>query len=286
MKEKIRIAVQKNGRLNKRSIELIKQCGIDYTVSNGQLKASAENFPLEILFLRDDDIPRYVSDGVADSGIVGLNVVKEKETPVEVIKKLGYACCRLSIAIPRSISYNGIKDLNSFRIASSHPNILRKYLEESGLISEIHEIKGSVEIAPAIGLTDAVCDLVSSGSTLLSNGLKEVEVILRSEAVLVSRKDLPESKRKILKKLLLRINAVLKADDHKYILLNAPVGSLAAIRDLLPGMKSPTISPLAESGWVSVQSVVREDEFWEIVEKLNIIGAEGILVMPIEKMVF
>lgn len=282
----LRIAVQKKGRLNDRSLKLIRDCGIDYTVSNGQLKARADNFPLEILLLRDDDIPGYVADGVADLGIVGRNEVEERRKPVDIIKDLGFSRCKLSIAIPRDRPYQKISDLNHLNIATSYPNILTDFLLKTGVRASIHHISGSVEIAPAIGLTDAICDLISSGSTLLNNGLREVETVFLSSAVLITRKDLRSTKLNILDKLMLRINAVIKAEKFKYILLNAPEQAIENIRLILPGMKSPTISPLSEPGWKSVQSVVREDEFWEIVEKLNKLGAQGILVMPIEKMVY
>lgn len=282
---KLRIAIQKSGRLSEESIRLLKDCGIDISNGLNKLKAEATNFPLEVFFLRDDDIPEYVEDGVADIGIVGENVLLEKNRNVKTVDKLGFGKCRLSIAIPRDKKFKSIKDLNKLRIATSYSSILSQYLKSKKVKAEIHEISGSVEIAPGIGLADAICDLVSSGSTLLSNGLKEVEVVLRSEAVLVSNKNLSKDKKELLNKLLFRIKALRSAKSNKYILLNAPNKNLKAICDILPGMKSPTILPLEEKGWSSVHSVVKEDQFWDIIEKLKNNGAQGILVVPIEKMI-
>lgn len=282
---KIRIAVQKSGRLFEDSIGILRECGISFSNGLNKLKADANNFPMEIYFLRDDDIPQYIEDGVADIGIVGANVVLEKKKKVRQVMPLGFGKCRLSIAIPKDGSYSSPKSLNGKRIATSYPNILGAYLRKNKLRAEIHPISGSVEIAPGIGLADAICDLVSSGSTLFTNGLKEAEVILRSEAMLVANKDLPAAKQELLKKLIFRINALQKAGNNKYILLNAPNSKLEKICSILPGMKSPTILPLAEKGWSSVHSVVNEDEFWEIIEKLKENGAQGILVIPIEKMI-
>lgn len=281
----LRIAVQKSGRLSEESMRLLKDCGIDVNNGTGKLKSEASNFPLEVLFLRDDDIPQYIEDGVADIGIVGENVLLEKNKNVRTIDKLGFGKCRLSIAVPRDRTFNSIKDLNKLKIATSYSAILSSYLKKKKVKAEIHEISGSVEIAPGIGLADAICDLVSSGSTLLSNGLKEVEVVLRSEAVLVSNKNLNKEKKEILNKLLFRMKALRSAKNNKYILLNAPNKKLKDICNILPGMKSPTILPLAEKGWSSVHSVVKEDQFWEIIEKLKDNGAQGILVVPIEKMI-
>jgi len=281
----LKIAIQKSGRLSEDSIRLLKDCGIDISNGLNKLKAEATNFPLEVFFLRDDDIPEYVEDGVADIGIVGENVLLEKNRNVKTVDKLGFGKCRLSIAIPRDKKFKSIKDLNKLRIATSYSSILSKYLKSKKVKAEIHEISGSVEIAPGIGLADAICDLVSSGSTLLSNGLKEVEVVLRSEAVLVSNKNLSKAKKELLNKLLFRIKALRSAKSNKYILLNAPNKNLKAICDILPGMKSPTILPLEEKGWSSVHSVVKEDQFWDIIEKLKDNGAQGILVVPIEKMI-
>ena len=282
---KLRIAIQKSGRLHDDSIKLLKECGIDINNGVNKLKTEASNFPLEVFFLRDDDIPQYVEDGVADLGIVGENVVLEKNRPVRTVEKLGFGKCRLSLAVSKSVEYNGVKDMDKLRIATSYPVILEKFLKEHGLTADIHEISGSVEIAPGIGLADAICDLVSSGSTLFMNGLKEVEVILKSEAVLISNNRLTPEQEAILRKLQFRIQAVKKAKNTKYILLNAPNDKLKEIIALLPGMKSPTVLPLAEEGWSSVHSVLNENEFWDIIESLKEAGAQGILVVPIEKMI-
>ncbi len=281
----LKIAVQKSGRLYDDSIRLLKECGIELNNGNKQLKAAAFNFPIEVFFLRDDDIPQYVYDGVADIGIVGENVLLEKEKDIDLVYRLGFGKCRLSIAIPKSMQYQSSSDLNGLKIATTYSNILHNYLAKNEIIAEIHEISGSVEIAPGIGLADAICDLVSSGSTLFTNGLKEVEVILQSEAVLTANKKLSVENKAILDKLLLRINAVKTAKNNKYILLNAPNDQLKNISRLLPGIKSPTVVPLAEEGWSSVQSVVNENDFWDVIEKLKSFGAEGIIVLPIEKMI-
>jgi len=283
--KKLRIAIQKSGRLSEDSLQLLKESGIDLRNVKDRLKTVSENFPLEVFFLRDDDIPEYVEDGVADIGIVGQNVLAEKGRKVVPVQELGFGRCRLSIAIPKSVPYSNIKDLEGKRIATSYPKVVSQYLLEKGINASIHEISGSVEIAPGIGLSDVVADLVSSGGTLFMNGLKEVEVILESQAVMVSGKDLDEDRRQLLDKLLFRIRAVKKAKKSKYILLNAPNGQLEKIVSLLPGMRSPTVLPLAESGWSSVHSVLSEDEFWEKIEQLKSAGAEGILVVPIEKMI-
>ena len=281
----LKIAIQKSGRLNEDSIKLLKECGIELNNGNKQLKATAFNFPLEVYFLRDDDIPQYVYDGVADIGIVGENVLLETAKDIDLVYRLGFGKCRLSIAVPKGVEYNSIEDLKGLKIATTYSTILQKYLAEKNINAEIHEISGSVEIAPGIGLADAICDLVSSGSTLFTNGLKEVEVILKSEAVLTANKNLSAENKIILDKLLLRINAVKTAKNNKYILLNAPNHQLKNIFSLLPGMKSPTVVPLAEEGWSSVQSVVNENDFWEVIEKLKQFEAEGIIVLPIEKMI-
>lgn len=281
----LKIAVQKSGRLYDNSLQLLKECGIEINNGNRQLKAVAFNFPVEVYFLRDDDIPQYVYDGVADVGVVGENVVYEKNKDVEVVTKLGFGRCRLSIAVPKSMNYKSIADLKNLKVATSYTKLLQNFFRDNKVNAEIHEISGSVEIAPGIGLADAICDLVSSGSTLFTNGLKEVEVILKSEAVLISGKKISTENKQILNNLLLRINAVKTAGNNKYIMLNAPNNQLKNISSVLPGMKSPTIVPLAESGWSSVQSVVNESDFWEIIEKLKTFGAEGILVVPIEKMI-
>jgi len=281
----LRIAIQKSGRLFDDSVGLLKECGIDLRNVKDRLKTESDNFPLEVFFLRDDDIPQYVEDAVADIGIVGENVVYEKNKSVEVVEKLGFGKCRLCLAVPRSLEFAGISILSGKKIATSYPYLVNQYLEKNNIKAEIHEISGSVEIAPGIGLADVVCDLVSSGSTLFMNGLKEVETILQSQAVLIRNQKLDQQKLKLLNKLLFRIQAVKKAKRNKYVLLNAPNEKLNEIIGLLPGMKSPTVLPLAESGWSSVHSVLSEDEFWDKIEQLKSAGAQGILVIPIEKMV-
>jgi ATP phosphoribosyltransferase len=282
---KLKIAVQKSGRLYENSIKILKEAGIEFQNGINKLKAEAYNFPLEVFFLRDDDIPQYVADGVADIGIVGENVVLEKNKNIRIVEKLGFGKCRLSLAIPKGDFYNSIKDFEGKRIATSYTQILSDYLAENGVSAEIHEISGSVEIAPGIGLADGICDLVSTGSTLFTNGLKEVEVILQSQAVMVANPQLTEEQQQILDKLLFRMNALRKAKNNKYILLNAPNDKLDKIISILPGMKSPTVMPLSDPGWSSVHSVVEEDQFWEIIEQLKENGAQGILVVPIEKMI-
>jgi ATP phosphoribosyltransferase len=284
--ENLKIAIQKTGRLSEKSLTLIEETGIRLT-QEGKLKlvSVGQNFPVEILFLRDDDIPQYVADNVADVGIVGENEVMEKNKPVDIIERLGFSRCRLSLAIPQSSEYKGLSFFNGKKIATSYPKILQKFLNENKIDAEIHEISGSVEIAPNIGLADAIFDIVSSGSTLISNRLKEVEVVYRSEAVVIGNRNMPEPKKLILEQLLFRIHAVQNAKNNKYILLNAPNESLDKITRILPGMKSPTIIPLAEKGWSSLHSVVNESEFWDIIEKLKENGAQGILVIPIEKMI-
>lgn len=282
---KLKIAIQKSGRLNEKSLSLLKECGISIVNGTGKLKATSSNFPIEILFLRDDDIPQYVEQNVADIGILGENEVIEKNKNVEIIKKLGFASCKLSLAIKREVNYNGIDYFKGKRIATSYPNILKSFLAQNNIDATIEEISGSVEIAPSIGLSDAICDIVSTGSTLITNGLKEVETILLSEAVLISGKCLDAEKLAILNKLLFRIEAVKSAKNNKYILLNTPNESIEEIVKILPGMKSPTILPLAEKGWSSLHSVVNENDFWEIIERIKKLGAQGILVVPIEKMI-
>ncbi|MDR3678492.1 MAG: ATP phosphoribosyltransferase [Flavipsychrobacter sp.] len=281
----LKIAIQKSGRLYDDSVKMLKECGIDMPTGINKLRCDAYNFPLEILFLRDDDIPQYVEDGIADIGIVGENVVFEKNRNVDVVEQLDFAKCRLSIAVPRNDTYESIRCLNNKKIATSYPTLLRAFLDRNNVDAEIHEISGSVEIAPSIGLADAICDLVSSGSTLLMNGLKETEIIFRSEAVLIGTKNLADDKLAILNKLLFRIRAVKKSKRYKYILLNAPNDKIDTICNLIPGMKSPTILPLAKEGWCSLHSVVAEDDFWNIIENLSAAGAEGILVSAIEKMI-
>ena len=285
MNENLKIAVQKKGRLYDGSISLLKECGIDVSNGNNQLRVQAANFPLEVFFLRDDDIPEYVQDAVVDIGFVGENVIVEKNKKVSSIEKLGFGKCRLSIAIPKSGTIRSISDLDNKKIATSYPLILSNFLKEKKITATIQEISGSVEIAPRIGLADAICDLVSSGSTLFSNELTELEPVLRSEAILISNKNLSAEKQNLLDKLLFRIRAVKKAKNNKYVLLNAPNDKLEDICNLLPGMKSPTILPLAEKGWSSVHSVISEDDFWNVIEKLKASGAQGILIVPIEKMI-
>jgi len=281
----LKIAIQKSGRLFEDSIALLKECGIDLRNVKDRLRTTSDNFPIEVFFLRDDDIPQYVEDGVADIGIVGENVLFEKNKTVEVLEQLGFGKCRLSLAIPRNEEFAGIQQLQGKRIATSYPVLLTNYLKEYNVEADIHEISGSVEIAPGIGLAEAIADLVSSGSTLFMNGLKEVATILSSQAVLVKNHNLSDDKIILLNKLLFRIRAVKKSKRNKYILLNAPNDNLDAILKLLPGMRSPTVLPLASPGWSSIHSVLSEDTFWEIIEQLKAAGAEGILVVPIEKMI-
>ena len=281
----LRIAIQKSGRLYEDSVQLLKECGIELRNVKDRLRTVSDNFPIEVFFLRDDDIPEYVEDGVADIGIVGQNVLAEKNRKVDTVEALGFGKCRLSIAVPKSLVYEGVASLEGKRIATSYPHLVKTFLAENQVTASIHEISGSVEIAPGIGLSDVIVDLVSSGGTLFMNGLKEAEIILESQAVLVARKNLDEEKIAILDKLLFRIRAVKKAKKSKYVLMNAPNDQLENIISLLPGMRSPTILPLAKEGWSSVHSVLSEDKFWEIIEKLKAAGAEGILVVPIEKMI-
>lgn len=284
--ERLKIAIQKSGRLSDKSIELFEKAGISASNNSSRLLfASAADFPIDILYLRDDDIPQCVADGVADAGIVGENVIWETEQVVETVEKLGFGKCRLSLAIPRDAQYDGLKWFDGKKIATTYPNILKKVLQENNLNADIHVINGSVEICPVIGLADAIFDIVSTGSTLLSNGLVEKEKMVNSEAVLIKNKALSGEKQQILDKLLFRIHAIKAAKSNKYILLNAPKANLDNILALLPGMKSPSVLPLADSDWVSVHSVVQEGEFWEIIDKLQAAGAQGILVVPIEKMI-
>lgn len=283
--KKLRIAIQKSGRLNEDSLKLIKDCGIAIDNGDDQLKVTARNFPLEIFFLRNSDIPEYVEDGVADIAIIGENLLIEKPHEVEVIQKLGFSKCKVSLAIPKNENYTGLKYFNGKKLATSYPNTLQQFLKKNKLNAEIHEISGSVEIAPNIGLADGICDIVSTGSTLFKNGLKEVEVLFQSEAVLITGKNLSAEAKALFEKFVFRINSVLSARNNKYILLNAPNNKLNEIIALLPGMKSPTILPLAEEGWSSLHSVISENEFWEKIDGLKKLGAQGILIVPIEKMV-
>jgi ATP phosphoribosyltransferase len=283
---RLKIAIQKSGRLSEKSLQLLKDCGIKLD-NNGErkLKTESKNFPVEVLFLRDDDIPQYVEQGVADIGILGENEVWEKDKNVRMVEKLGFANCKLSLAIPKDENYTGLSWFNNKKVATSYPKILDKFFKEKKLNVEIEEIGGSVEIAPGIGLANAIFDIVSTGSTLLMNGLKEAEVVTTSEAVMIANNNLDSAKQSILDKLLFRMKAVRNSSENKYILLNAPNESVQKIISILPGMKSPTVLPLAEKGWSSIHSVVKEDEFWDIIEKLKNNGAQGILVVPIEKMV-
>jgi ATP phosphoribosyltransferase len=281
----LKLAIQKSGRLSDISKNLLLECGIRIQNGKNTLLAPAVNFPLEILYLRDDDIPQYVEDGIADIGILGENVFLESKKDIVVKQALGFSKCRLSLAIPKNIEYTGLHYFQNKKIATSYPVILSSFLKERNIQSEIHVISGSVEIAPSIGLADAVCDIVSSGSTLFSNGLKEVEVVMKSEAVLVANTNLDTEKTAILNKLLFRIESVNLAKNNKYIILNAPNEKVNEISDLLPGMRSPTVVPLAEGGWSAIHSVVNEQKFWEVIDQLKFKGAEGILVIPIEKMI-
>ena len=278
---KLRIAIQKSGRLNEDSLEILKNCGI--SIDNG--KASSRNFPMEVFYLRNGDIPQYLRDGVVDIAIIGENVLIEKGEDIEIAEKLGFSRCRVSLAVPKSMKYTSVKDFEGKRIATSYPNTVTQYLDQNGVKADLHIINGSVEIAPNIGLADAICDIVSSGSTLFKNNLKEVEVMLKSEAVLAVSKKITDERSAILDKLRFRIKSVLQARQSKYVLLNAPNDKLDAILKLLPGMRSPTVLPLAEEGWSSVHTVINKDKFWEVIDELKQAGAEGILVCPIEKMV-
>ena len=280
----LKIAIQKSGRLNEKSLGLLSECGIKVQ-KGGKLMSKASNFPLEVFYLRDDDIPQYVAEGVADIGILGENEYLEKAEKVDIINRPGFSRCRLSLAIKREEEYTGLGWFEGKKIATSYPVILGKYLKEKGVNAEIEEISGSVEIAPSIGLAEGIFDIVSTGSTLLANGLKEVEVVLKSEAVLIANPSLSDEKKKLLDQILFRIEAANSAKQNKYILLNAPNEKLEEIMKLLPGMKSPTVMPLADQGWSSVHSVIKEDDFWEVIDQLKEKGAEGILVCPIEKMI-
>lgn len=282
---KLKIAVQKAGRLNEDSLQLLKDCGISIDNGKDQLKASASNFPLEVLYLRNGDIPQYLKDGVVDVAIIGDNVLIEKGNGITVVEKLGFSKCRVSLAVPKGVNYKNINDLEGMRIATSYPNTVKEYFMKFNLTPDIHIINGSVEIAPSIGLADAICDIVSSGSTLFKNNLKEVEVMLNSEAVLAVSPTISAESQLVLDKLQFRIQAVLKARKSRYILMNAPNDKIAEITKILPGMRSPTVLPLAEAGWSSIHTVIEKDTFWEVIDELKLLGAEGLLVVPIEKMV-
>ena len=282
---KIKIAVQKSGRLNEDSLKLLKDCGISIDNGKDQLKASASNFPLEVLYLRNGDIPQYLRDGVVDIAIIGENVLIEKGTDITIVERLGFSKCRVSIAVPKDTEYKSIQDLDGARIATSYPNTVLNYFKQFNVKPDIHMISGSVEIAPNIGLADAICDIVSSGSTLFKNNLKEVEKMLTSEAVLAASPNISEENQKILDKLQFRFQSVLRGRKSKYVLMNAPNDKVDSIIQLLPGMRSPTVLPLAEPGWSSIHTVVEKNSFWEVIDELKANGAEGLLVVPIEKMV-
>ncbi|UAB80702.1 ATP phosphoribosyltransferase [Marixanthomonas sp. SCSIO 43207] len=283
--KQLKIAVQKSGRLNEESLKILKDCGISIDNGREQLKAPAKNFPLEIYYLRNGDIPQYLKDGVVDCAIIGENLLVESGDNIVVKEKLGFSKCRVSLAVSKFFEYDSIQDLNGKRIATSYPVTTNKFLTEKGITADLHIINGSVEIAPNIGLADAICDIVSSGSTLFKNNLKEVEVILKSEAVLAASPKISEDVNELLEKLLFRIKSVLKGRENRYVLLNTPNDKIEAITKVLPGMKSPTILPLAKEGWSSMHSVVNQEAFWDVIEELKAIGAEGILVCPIEKMI-
>ena len=281
----LKIAVQKSGRLNEDSIRLLKNCGIHIDNGIDQLKATASNFPMDVLYLRNGDIPQYVEDGVADIAIVGENLLVETGNDIEIVRHLGFSKCKLSLAVPKDTDYSGPQFFEGKKIATSYPNTVKQYMEKVGVNTEIHVIKGSVEIAPNIGLADGICDLVSSGSTLFKNGLVEKDIILKSEAVLVKNKNLSKEQEELLSTILFRIDAVQKGQKSKYVLMNAPNDRVKDIIKILPGMKSPTVVPLATEGWSSVHTVMEEDKFWEVIDQLKTAGAEGLLIVPIEKMV-
>lgn len=284
--ERLKIAIQKSGRLNEDSLKILKECGI--SVSNGldQLRATVSNFPMEILYLRNSDIPQYLIDGVVDIAIIGENLLVEKDKgSIGILERLSFSKCRVSLAVPKTFEYNSINDLDGKKIATSYPNTLNLFLNEKGIEAELHKISGSVEIAPNIGLADAICDIVSSGSTLFKNNLKEVEVIARSEAVLAVSPLISSDKMATLDKLRFRLQSVLKARNFKYILMNVPNENIDAVIEILPGMRSPTVLPLAEKNWSSIHTVIEKNKFWEVIDELKGLGAEGLLVAPIEKMV-
>lgn len=282
---KLKIAVQKSGRLNEDSLKLLKNCGIAINNGKDQLKVVVDNFPMEILYLRNSDIPQYLEDGTVDLAIVGENLLIEKQKQVEIVERLGFSKCKVSLAVPKEVADDSLNYFQGKKIATSYPVTLQNYLDKNNIRAEIHTISGSVEIAPNIGLADGICDIVSSGSTLFKNGLRETQVILKSEAVLVKSLQLDEGQEEILNKLVFRIKAVLTAKNSKYILLNVPNKKIAAVTDILPVLKSPTILPLAEEGWSSLHSVINENQFWEVIDELKSAGAEDILIVPIDKMV-
>ena len=282
---KLKIAIQKSGRLNEDSIKLLKSCGINIKNGIDQLKVDVSNFPIELLYLRNSDIPQYLEDGVVDVAIIGENLLIEKQKEIEIVEKLGFSKCKVSLAVPKEIEDESIRFFDGKKIATSYPNTVQAYFDKNNIKADIHVISGSVEIAPNIGLADGICDIVSSGSTLFKNGLKETQVILKSEAVLAKSKDLNQEKEAILARLLFRIQAVLRAKNTKYILMNVPNKNIEKVTSILPVLKSPTILPLAKEGWSSLHSVIKEEEFWEVIDELKLAGAEGILVVPIDKMV-
>ncbi len=282
---KIRIAIQKSGRLNEDSLKILKECGISIDNGKDQLKATARNFPLEVFYLRNSDIPQYLQDGVVDIAIIGENLLLEKGGNIQIVEKLGFSKCRVSLAVPKSVAYTSVKDFQGKQVATSYPNTVKKYFDAQGIEAELHVINGSVEIAPNIGLADAICDIVSSGSTLFKNNLKEVEVLLTSEAVLAVSPKITNERAAILDRLVFRLQSVLQARQNRYVLMNVPNAKLDEVITILPGMRSPTVLPLAEEGWSSVHTVINKDKFWEVIDELKSAGAEGILVCPIEKMV-
>mgnify|MGYP000648255787 CR=1 FL=1 len=282
---KLRIAIQKSGRLNKESLQLLKDAGISINNGKDQLRVIVDNFPIEILYLRNSDIPQYIEDGTVDIAIVGENLIIEKQKKLDIVLALGFSKCRVSLAVPKEVTDDTLQYFQGKRIATSYPVTLKAYLDKNNITADIHTISGSVEIAPNIGLSDGICDIVSSGSTLFKNGLRETQVILRSEAVLVKSLKLTEEQEEILDKLVFRINAVLRAKDSKYILLNVPNNKIESVSEILPVLKSPTILPLAKEGWSSLHSVINEDQFWEVIDQLRATGAEDILIVPIDKMV-
>jgi ATP phosphoribosyltransferase len=282
---KLKIAIQKSGRLKEESLKLLKDCGISIDNGKDQLKALSSNFPLEVFYLRNSDIPQYVEDGVVDLAIVGENLLIEQQRNLEVVRKLGFSKCRVSLAVPKDVEQDDLSYFNGKKIATSYPNTVKQYFDDNQLTSDIHKISGSVEIAPNIGLADAICDIVSTGSTLFKNGLKESKVILRSEAVLVKQPNPVSEIKELIEQLDFRISTVLQAKNSKYILMNVPNDRIAMVTDILPVLKSPTVLPLAEQGWSSLHSVINEKDFWKVIDELKNIGAEGILVAPIEKMV-
>ena len=282
---KLKIAIQKSGRLYEDSLKLLRDCGISYNDGKDQLKVTADNFPLEIYYLRNSDIPQYVEDGVVDIAILGENLLIEKDKKIDIVERLGFSKCRVSLAVPKDVETDDIQFFNGKKIATSYPNTLQKFLNDNNIQSEIHVISGSVEIAPNMGLADGICDIVSSGSTLFKNGLRETKMILKSEAVLAKNKNLNDEKLALVNKLLFRIQAVLKAKNTKYILMNVPNNKIADVANVLPVLKSPTVIPLAEEGWSSIHSVIEENRFWEVIDELKQAGAQDILIIPIDKMV-